>query len=229
MAGEGDTLMPLSGMRRSIAEHMVRSKQTSPHATTVFEFDFSAVSKHRNAHKASYEAQGVKLTFLPYVVMATVSALRAFPLVNATWMDEGILLKRDLHIGMAVAIESGLLVPIIRHADNYNLLGLARAINDLTQRGRNNQLKPDELRGGTFTITNHGVSGSLFATPIINQPQVGILGFGTIEKRLKVTHDDALIIKPCAYMSFSFDHRVLDGASADGFVAHIKGVIEGWR
>lgn len=228
LANANDTLLPLTPMRRSIAEHMVRSKHTSPHATTVFEFDFTRVGKHRQAHRASFEAQGVKLTFLPYLALATVQALRAFPLVNAAWTDEGILQRGDVHLGIAVAVPTGLLVPVVRHADNYNLLGMARTINDLSARARSNQVKPDELRGGTFTITNHGVSGSLFATPIINQPQVGILGFGSIEKRVKVTDDDMLAIKPCAYVSFSFDHRVLDGASADGFVAHIKRTIETW-
>lgn len=227
-ANAGDTLVSLTPMRRSIAEHMVRSKHTSPHATTVFEFDFTRVSKHRQAQRAHFEAQNVKLTYLPYLALATVQALRAFPLVNAAWTDEGILQRGDVHLGIAVAVPAGLLVPVVRHADNYNLMGMARAINDLSARARTNQVKPDELRGGTFTITNHGVSGSLFATPIINQPQVGILGFGAIEKRVKVTEEDMLAIKPCAYVSFSFDHRVLDGASADGFVAHVKHTIETW-
>ncbi|MDX1995584.1 MAG: dihydrolipoamide acetyltransferase family protein [bacterium] len=221
----GDEIVPLTGMRRSIAEHMVRSKRTSPHATTIFEFDFSKVAKHRAAHKDTFARDGVKLTYLPYIVQATVEALKQHPLVNASWTDDGILLRRSIHVGIAVAVPNGLLVPVIRNADGLNLMGLARAINDVSERGRVNQLKPDELRDGTFTITNHGTSGSLLATPVINQPQVGILGVGMIEKRVKVI-DDAIAIRPCAYMSFSFDHRVLDGATADGFVAAIKERIE---
>lgn len=226
-ADEGE-IMPLSAMRRSIADHMVRSVQTSPHATTVFEFDFSAVAKHRDMQKEDFARQGVKLTFLPYLAMAVAQALKKHPIVNASWTDKGILLKRDVHIGIAVAVATGLIVPVIRHADNLNLLGLARAIQDVSERARHNQLKPDEVRGGTFTISNHGVSGSLIGTPIINQPQVGILGVGLIEKRLKVI-DDAIVIRPCAYISFSFDHRILDGASADGFMADIKAAIEQFR
>jgi 2-oxoglutarate dehydrogenase E2 component (dihydrolipoamide succinyltransferase) len=223
---EGD-LVPLSAMRRSIADHMVRSVQISPHATTIFEFDFTVVSKHRDAHKEDFARQDVKLTYLPYLVMATVQALKKYPMVNASWTDAGILLKRDIHLGIAVAMDSGLIVPVIRHADNLNLLGLARAIQDVSERARQNHLKPEEVRGGTFTITNHGVSGSLIGTPIINQPQVGILGIGLIEKRLKVI-DDAIMIRPCAYISFSFDHRILDGAAADAFVGHIKQAVEGF-
>ncbi len=221
---EGD-IVPLSAMRRSIADHMVRSVQTSPHATTIFEFDFSVVAKHRDTYKDDFARQGVKLTYLPYLVMAAIRALKKYPMVNASWTDAGILLKRDIHLGIAVAVDSGLIVPVIRHADNLNLLGLARAIQDLSERARQNHLKPEEVRGGTFTITNHGVSGSLIGTPIINQPQVGILGVGLIEKRLKVI-DDAIMIRPCAYISFSFDHRILDGAAADAFVGHIKQVVE---
>lgn len=224
----GDTLMPLTAMRRAIADHMVRSKHTSPHATTVFEFDFHAVAKHRAAHKDTFEREGVKLTYMPYLAMATIQALKAHPLVNATWTDDGILLKRDVNLGMAVAISSGLIVPVIRSADGLNLLGMARTVNDLAERARTNKLRPDEVRGGTFTITNHGTSGSLIGMPIINQPQVGILGIGVIEKRVKVI-DDAIAIRPCAFVSFSFDHRILDGATADAFVMDIKRTIESWR
>ncbi|MCU0495748.1 MAG: 2-oxo acid dehydrogenase subunit E2 [Anaerolineae bacterium] len=221
----GDELMPLNAMRRAIAEHMVRSKHTSPHVTTVFEFDFSAVAKHRAAHKDLFERDGVKLTYMPYIVSAVVYALKKHRMVNAQWSEDGLLLKREINMGIAVAVPSGLIVPVIKRADNMNLLGLGRAINDLSERGRKNQLKPDEVKGGTFTITNHGVAGSLIGTPIINQPQVGILGIGMIEKRVKVIHD-AIAIRPCAYISFSFDHRVLDGATADAFVMDIKQTIE---
>jgi 2-oxoglutarate dehydrogenase E2 component (dihydrolipoamide succinyltransferase) len=221
-------LLPLTSIRRTIAEHMVRSKHTSPHVTTVFEFDFAAVAAHRRAHKDSFARDGAHLTYTAYIVAATVAALKAHPMVNSSWSDEGILLKREIHIGMATAIDDGLIVPVIKNADGLNLLGLARAINDLADRARAKQLKPDEVKGGTFSITNHGTTGSLFATPIINQPQCGILGVGAIEKRVKVI-DDAIAIRPLAYVSFTFDHRILDGASADRFVSTIKEQIEGWR
>ncbi len=225
IAGE---VQPLTAMRRSIAEHMVRSKQTSPHVTTVFEFDFTAVALHRAAHKEQFARDNARLTFTAYLVAATVAALKEHPLVNSSWRDDGILLHHDIHLGMATALEEGLIVPVIKHADSLNLLGLARAINDLADRARQKQLRPDEIQGGTFTLTNHGVSGSLFATPIINQPQCGILGVGKIEKRVKVVND-ALAIRPLAYVSFTFDHRILDGASADYFVAAIKDKIENWQ
>lgn len=224
----GDTLLPLTAMRKAIAEHMVRSKHTSPHVTTVFEFDFSAVAKHRAAHKARFAQDGANLTFTAYLVAATAEALKQHPLVNAVWSDDGVILKKEINIGMATAIDDGLIVPVIKNADSYNLLGLARIVNDLAHRARHKQLKPGDVQGGTFSITNHGVSGSLFATPIINQPQCGILGVGIIEKRVKVI-DDAIAIRPLAYVSFTFDHRILDGASADYFVATIKDIIETWQ
>jgi 2-oxoglutarate dehydrogenase E2 component (dihydrolipoamide succinyltransferase) len=170
----------------------------------------------------------VHLTYTAYIVAATVAALKAHPMVNSSWSDEGVLLKREINIGMATAIDDGLIVPVIKNADGLNLLGLARAINDLADRARAKQLKPDEVKGGTFSITNHGTTGSLFATPIINQPQCGILGVGAIEKRVKVV-DDAIAIRPLAYVSFTFDHRILDGASADNFVSAVKRQIEEWR
>lgn len=221
-------IVPHTSIRRSIAEHMVRSKHTSPHVTTVFEFDFSAVAAHRKLNKDSFARDGVRLTYTAYVISATVQALKAHPMVNSSWSEEGMLLHKDIHIGMATAIEDGLIVPVIKNADGLNLLGLARTINDLADRARRKQLRPDEIKGGTFSITNHGTSGSLFATPIINQPQCGILGIGAIEKRVKVI-DDAIAIRPLAYVSFTFDHRILDGASADAFVATVKQAIESWR
>jgi 2-oxoglutarate dehydrogenase E2 component (dihydrolipoamide succinyltransferase) len=227
-AGSDTELLPLTTIRRAIAEHMVRSKHTSPHVTTVFEFDFSAVAAHRKAHVEQFARDGVRLTYTAYLVAATVQALKAHPLANSSWSDDGILLHRAVHIGMATAIADGLIVPVIKNADSLNLLGLARAVNDLADRARAKQLKPDEVKGGTFSITNHGTSGSLFATPIINQPQCGILGVGAIEKRVKVI-DDAIAIRPLAYVSFTFDHRILDGASADGFVSTIKGLIENYQ
>lgn len=221
-------LLALTGIRRSIAEHMVRSKRTSPHVTTVFEFDFTNVDKHRRANKVAYARDGAHLTFTAYLVAATVQALRQHPLVNSTWTDDGIKLLREINIGMATALDEGLIVPVIKHADSLNLLGIARAVNDLAQRARSKALKPSEVQDGTFTLTNHGVSGSLFATPIINQPQCGILGTGKIEKRVKVIND-AIAIRTMAYVSFTFDHRILDGSTADNFVATIKDVIENWQ
>ena len=206
---------------------MVRSKQTSPHVTTVFEFDFTAVAAHRASNKVQFAKDGAKLTFTAYLIAATVQALKRHPRVNSSWRDDGLILHRNINLGMATAIDAGLIVPVIKNADSLNLLGLARTINDLADRARRNQLKPDEVQGGTFTITNHGVSGSLLATPIINQPQCGILGAGKIEKRVKVI-DDAIAIRPLAFISFTFDHRILDGATADYFVGTIKEIIENW-
>lgn len=220
-------LLPLSNIRRAIAEHMVRSKHTSPHVTTVFDVDFSAVSAHRSANKDQFARDGANLTFTAYVMVAIVKALRAHPMVNSTWTDEGIFLEKEINIGMATAIEGGLIVPVIKNADGLSLLGLARSINDLSNRARLNQLQPDEVQGGTFTLTNHGVSGSLFATPIINQPQCAILGLGKIEKRVKII-GDAIAIRPMAYASLTFDHRILDGASADNFMSTFKNTLENW-
>ncbi|MDZ4764776.1 MAG: dihydrolipoamide acetyltransferase family protein [Chloroflexota bacterium] len=226
-------LIPLSPMRRQIAEHMVLSKRTSPHVTTVFEIDMTAVTAHRQRHKADYAAQSINLTLTAYVVAAVADALHAVPMLNARWTDDGIIVNRAVNIGIAVAIPDGLIVPVIKNANELNLLGVARAVNDLAARARDKKLKPDEVKDGTFTITNHGVSGSLFATPIINQPQVGILGVGVIEKRVKVLTDengnDSIAIRPCCYIALTFDHRVVDGATGDGFVGTVKQTLEGWR
>lgn len=220
-------VVPHSSMRRSIAEHMVRSKHTSPHVTTIFEVDFHRVMQHRKANKEQFGRDGVNLTVTAYIVAAIAQALKQHPQVNSSWSDEGLILKREINIGMAAAVPQGLIVPVIKGADGLNLLGLARTINDLTERARNNQLRPDDVQGGTFTLTNHGTSGSLFATPIINQPQCGILGVGKIEKRVVVI-DDMMAIRPMAYVGLTFDHRILDGASADAFVSTIKEIIENW-
>jgi 2-oxoglutarate dehydrogenase E2 component (dihydrolipoamide succinyltransferase) len=223
-----DRLEPFSTIRRAIAEHMTLSKRTSPHVTTVFEVDFSAVLDHRKRHKAEFAQSGVRLTLTPYLISAIARALRAHPRVNSSWTEEGLLIKHDINIGMATAIEQGLIVPVIAKADELSLLGLARRVNDLAERARNNRLQPAEVRGGTFSLTNHGTSGSLFATPIINQPQCGILGVGKIEKRVVVI-DDMIAIRPISYLSFTFDHRILDGKSADDFVAAVKRLIEAWQ
>jgi 2-oxoglutarate dehydrogenase E2 component (dihydrolipoamide succinyltransferase) len=229
---EDSELVPLTPMRRSIAEHMVRSIRTAPHVTTVMEVDLSRVLAHRERNKAQFEQQGVRLTFTPYFVQATATALQAVPLFNGSFSDGGIVLNHRIHIGVAVALDEGLLVPVIRDADEKNLLGLSRQVNDLAVRARNRRLKPEETQGGTFTITNHGVSGSIFATPIINQPQAAILGVGAIVKRpIIVTQDgsDAITIRPMAYLSLTFDHRIADGAAADGFLAAIKTALEAYR
>lgn len=231
-------LQSLSPMRRAIAEHMERSVRTSPHVMALFEADMTAVVRHREAHKAAYAAKGIDLTFTPYFVTAVAEALRTNPQVNSSFTAEGLLLHPRIHVGIAVAVPDGLLVPVIRDADERNLAGLSRAVNDLAERARANKLSPDELQGGTFTVTNHGVSGSLLGTPIINQPQAGILGIGKIEKRpvvrsgghpLLPSADDAIVIRPMCYLSFSFDHRILDGAKADGFVGQVVEILENWK
>ncbi|MBI3361558.1 MAG: 2-oxo acid dehydrogenase subunit E2 [Chloroflexi bacterium] len=222
------TAIPLSNIRKSIAEHMVRSKHTSPHVTSVMEVDMSRVVAHREAQKAIFARDGVNLTFTAYFVVASVAALKQYPIVNSSWGADKILLKKEINIGVAAAIDEGLIVPVIKDADRKSLLKIAAELNDLAQRARNKQLKPDEVAGGTFTITNHGVAGSLFATPIINQPQCAILGVGVIEKRVKVI-DDAIAIRPMVYLSLTFDHRILDGAIADYFLAKVKEALEKWR
>jgi len=227
-SGVPGELVKLSGMRQSIAKHMVESKlHTAPHVTTVMEVDLHNVTNHRKANKDAFAKQGVKLTFTPYFVAAVAKALQDVPVLNARWTDEGLFYNHIQNIGMAVAIDDGLIVPVIKNAGDYNLIGLARHVNDLAERARNRQLKPDEVTGGTFTITNHGVSGSIVATPIINQPQSGILGVGMIEKRVKVI-DDAIAIRPCSYLSLTFDHRVADGATADAFLMTVKTILENW-
>ncbi len=224
---EGDQIIPLSPMRRSIAEHMVRSKATSPHVTTVSEADMSRVLAHFAAHKAEFEKQGVKLTYTPYFVQAVVYGLQQVPLVNAQFTEQGIVMKRELNIGIAVAIEDGLIVPVIKHADDKSLLGVSRAVNDLAGRAREKKLQPDELTGATFTVTNHGVFGSLFGTPIISQPQSAIMGMGAIQKRVVVIHD-AIAIRPMMYLSLSFDHRLLDGAMGDAFMNKVIHYLENY-
>ncbi len=221
-----DTLAPHTSMRRAIAEHMVMSKRTSPHVTTVMEADLTRILAHRAAHKESFARDGVNLTYTAYFIAAAVAGLKAYPLVNASWTDEGILIHRQINIGMATSLgDEGLIVPVIKHADTLSLLGLARSINDLSSRARLHKLQPDEVRGGTFSITNHGISGSLFAAPIISQPQCGILGVGAIQKRPVVISDpalgDAIAIRTMAYLTLTFDHRILDGAIADHFLAKV--------
>lgn len=226
--GTPGSLVPLTAMRRAIAEHMVRSKlETSPHVTTVFEFEMTAVLGHLRANKPAFAEQGVNLTLTAYLAAATAGALQAHPYLNAEWRAEGIYLHHAVNLGLAVSVDDGLIVPVIRDAQDLSLMGMARAINDLATRARSKQLKPEEVRGGTFTISNHGVGGSLLATPIINQPQVAILGVGIVEKRVKVI-DDMIGIRPCCYVTLTFDHRVADGAIGDAFMLTLKRLIEGW-
>jgi 2-oxoglutarate dehydrogenase E2 component (dihydrolipoamide succinyltransferase) len=175
-----------------------------------------------------FARDGINLTFTAYFMMAIVAGLKQYPTANSSWTEEGILIHRDINIGMATSLgEEGLIVPVIKRADNLSLLAMARAINDLANRARTKKLQTDEVKGGTFTLTNHGTSGSLFAFPVINQPQSGILGVGAMQKRVVVI-DDAIAIRPMVYLSFVFDHRILDGASADQFLMKVKETLENW-
>lgn len=219
-------LVKLSEMRRAIAKHMVQSKlETSPHVTTVFEADLSNVLAHMAANKPIYAKQDVKLTLTAYFVGAMVAACAAYPTVNSQWTDEGIFVHHHVNVGLAVAVDDGLIVPVIHNAERLNLFGIAAQVNDLAERARAKRLKPDEVKGGTITLTNHGVSGSLFATPIINQPQAAILGVGIVEKRVKVIND-AIAIRPCCYLSLTFDHRIIDGSGGDGWTRTVKDWLE---
>ncbi len=226
--GPKTRIEPLSNMRLKIAEHMVASKRISPHVTTVHRVDMTRVAKMRAKHKDDFASRyGMSLTFLPFVTRATVEALRTFPLLNASIEGSNIVYHNEINVGIAVALENGLIVPVIRNADEKNVLGLQRSIVDLASRARSRQLKPDEIQGGTFSITNFGSFGSVFATPIINQPQVAILGVGAVEK-VPVVIDDAIAIRSQAYLALTFDHRLVDGALADQFTAKAKQVLENW-
>jgi 2-oxoglutarate dehydrogenase E2 component (dihydrolipoamide succinyltransferase) len=219
---------PMSAMRLKIAEHMVMSKRTSAHVTTIHKVDMTKVAKIRERQKADFQARnGFSLTYLPFVVRATVEALRAFPIVNASIDGSNIIYHNEINIGIAVALENGLIVPVIRGADEKNVLGLQRSIVDLAARARSRQLKPDEVQGGTFSITNFGGYGSVIAAPVINQPQVAILGVGAVEK-MPVVIDDAIAIRSICYLSLTFDHRLIDGAVGDQFTAKVKAVLESW-
>jgi 2-oxoglutarate dehydrogenase E2 component (dihydrolipoamide succinyltransferase) len=218
-------LQPLSVMRKKIAEHMILSRRTSAHVHSVFHVDFSLVGKIRQQKKAEYERLGAKLTFMAFIAKAAIDALRRHPIVNASMDEQNVIYRKDINLGIAVALETGLIVPVVRNADEKNMLGLSRAIADLADRARAKQLKPEEVQGGTFTITNPGQFGAQFGMPIINQPQVAILGVGTIEKR-PVVIEDAIAIRTMAYLTLGFDHRLIDGAVADEFMADIKQQIE---
>lgn len=226
--GEFET-QPLSAMRQSIAEHMVRTKRVSPHVSTVHPVDCTRIAKLRSASKDQFLQQnGTKLTFMPFFLQAAASALKAFPVVNASLDGKDLILHKDINIGIAVALDWGLIVPVIRAADEKSVVGLQRAVNDLAHRARSKALKPDEISEGTFSISNYGGYNALLATPAINQPQVAILGVGSVTKT-PVVIDDAIAIRAISYLTLSFDHRVIDGAVADQFLEHMRGIIENWN
>jgi 2-oxoglutarate dehydrogenase E2 component (dihydrolipoamide succinyltransferase) len=219
---------PMSVMRQKIAEHMVFSKRTSAHVTTVHRVDMTRIAKLRDKHKGEFQARyGFSLTFLPFVLRGTIAALQQFPILNASIDGTNIIYHRDINIGIAVALENGLIVPVIRNADEKNVVGLQRSVADLATRARSRQLRPDEVQAGTFSITNFGSFGSLFATPVINQPQVGILGVGSVTKE-PVVVDDAIAIRSMCYLALTFDHRLIDGALGDQFTQKVKSVLENW-
>jgi 2-oxoglutarate dehydrogenase E2 component (dihydrolipoamide succinyltransferase) len=218
-------IQPLSIMRRKIAEHMLLSQQTSAHVHSVFHVGFAQVDRIREQKKQEYERRGVKLTYLSFIASAVATTLRRHPLINASLDGNNIVLRKDINLGIAVAIEGGLIVPVVRNADAQDMPALCRAIADVAERARTKQLKPDEVHGGTFTITNPGQFGAQFGMPIINQPQVAILGIGTIEKR-PVVVDDAIAVRRMAYLTLGYDHRLIDGATADQFMADVKQAIE---
>ncbi len=211
-----EEILPFTAMRKTIAERMVKSRQTSAHVVTFFEADMSGVAKTRELHK---------LTYLPFIINAVTRAIKDMPLLNSSWGDQGIVMKRDVHMGIAVALEDGLLVPVVRNAGGKGVKQLAGEVADLAERARTKRLNPEEVQAGTFTITNHGGFGSLFSTPIIHQPQSAIMGVGAVQKR-PVVINDAIAIRPMCYLSLSFDHRVIDGATADQFMSKVKTNLE---
>jgi len=230
-AWPGDVVEPMSKMRSLISEHMVASRRASAHVTSFMEVDLTRVARIRSRNRAEFEAStGQKLTYLPFIISSVVQGLKAFPILNASVAGNNVIYRKQINIGVAVALDWGLIVPVIKRADDLSLSGLTRALNDLAQRARAKRLDPQEVQDGTFTITNPGVFGSLMGTPIINQPQVAILGIGAIEKRPKILpgadDEDTIAIRTCAYFSLSFDHRIIDGAVADQFLAHVKKTLE---
>jgi 2-oxoglutarate dehydrogenase E2 component (dihydrolipoamide succinyltransferase) len=223
--GDKVEIVPMTIMRKKIAEHMVLSARTSPHVYSVYEVDFHRLAQLRDRKKGEYERNGTKLTYTALIAKVIVDALRAFPLVNASIDGDNIVYKKDINLGIAVALDQGLIVPVIRKADEKNLVGLSRAIEDLAARARSKKLNPDEVQGGTFTITNPGIFGAVYGLPLINQPQVAILGVGGIEKRAVVIND-AIAIHPTCHLSLGYDHRLVDGADAGRFLSYIKERLE---
>ncbi len=226
--GERVQIVPMSVMRKKIAEHMVLSAHTSPHVYSVYEVNFGRVSSLREKKKAAHEQAGAKLTYTAFIAKAAVDALLQFPIVNASVDGDNIVYKKDINLGIAVALENGLIVPVVKNADEKNLLGLSRAIDDLANRARTKKLNPDEVQGGTFTITNPGIFGALYGLPLINQPQVAILGVGAIEKRAVVLND-AIAIKPVCHITLGYDHRLVDGADAGRFLSYLKDRLENFE
>jgi len=225
--GEAE-VVAMTPMRKAIAEHMVMSKRTSAHVNTIFEIDMTAIVNLRERHKDEFEKrEGIKLTFTPFIVKALVDTVREYPVLNCSVSGENIIHKKQINVGIAVALEAGLIVPVVKDAHLKSFTGLALAINDLAQRARTKRLKPEDVQNGTISITNPGIYGSLFGTPIISQPQVAILGVGGIEKR-PVVVNDAIAIRSMMYLSLSFDHRVIDGAVADQFMASLKARLQSW-
>ena len=226
----GDRVEPFSKIRKITADHMIMSRRTSAHVTSFFEVDYTRVAELRRKHKAAYAERGVNLTYLAFIAKACAENLRRHPVVNAAVSGDNIIYRGEVNIGIAVALEWGLIVPVVKHVDELSLVGIARAINDLGERARTKKLLPDEIQRGTFTITNPGVFGSYAGAPIINQPQVAILGVGTIEKRPKVVTlpdgTDTIAIRTLGMVSMSYDHRVVDGADADRFLADVKRMLE---
>jgi pyruvate dehydrogenase E2 component (dihydrolipoamide acetyltransferase) len=225
----GDRVEPWSRIRKLTADHMVMSRRVSPHVNTVFEIDYTRVAQIRARKKQEYTERGVNLTYLAFITKIVADNLRKHPVVNAAVSGESTVFRRDINIGIAVALEWGLIVPVIKHADELSLLGVARAINDLGERARTKKLSPDEVQKGTFTITNPGVFGSVIGTPIINQPQVAILCVGAIEKQpavVSVDGTDMIAIRTKGMLSLAFDHRIVDGADADRFMADVKAGLE---
>lgn len=226
--GEGDQVVELTPMRRLIAEHMVRSKHTSPHATTMHEVDMTNIAKWRQAVKDEFQRrEGVPLTYVPFVIKATVEALKAFPIMNSSWADDKIVLRKQINIGLAVAIDDGLIVPVIHDADQKSIAGLAKAVYDLGNRARAGKLSLNDVQGGTFTVNNTGSFGSIVSVPIINQPQAAILSMEAVAKR-PVVIDDAIAIRSMMYLCLSFDHRIVDGYTAGRFVQRIRQWLEGF-
>ena len=229
-AWPGDRVEPFSKIRKITADHMIMSRRVSAHVTSFFEVDYSKIAELRKRHKASYAERGVSLTYLAFIAKACAEQLRQHAVVNAAVSGDNIIYRRDVNIGIAVALDWGLIVPVVKHADEMSLLGLARTINDLGERARTKKLSPEEIQRGTFTITNPGVFGSFAGAPIINQPQVAILGVGAIEKRPKVVAlpdgTDTIAIRTMGMLSMSYDHRVVDGADADRFLADVKALLQ---
>jgi len=226
----GDTVEPMSKMRALISEHMSVSRRTSAHVTSFFEVDFTRVARIRSQKRAEFEAAtGQKLTYMPFIIKAVTQGLKAFPILNSSVAGTNVIYRKPVNIGIAVALDWGLIVPVVKNADEKNILGLSKTINDLGERARTRKLSPDDVQGGTFTITNPGIYGGLFGTPIINQPQVAILGVGGVKKRpvvVETKDGDFIAIRSMCILSLTFDHRLIDGAIADQFMARVKAFIE---